>query len=461
MAGIGFQLKNLFEKEGLIANVKAYINSTLVTIGPTVICIITITSLNFLLKYLGVSIAEIELLQASIMYSFIFSLILSSGFCMILSRYIADKLYEKNLNDIPSSSYGAISLAAIVAGIVGLVFYAISPLDIVYKFFAYILFVQLTVQSVISAYVSALKNYKKISNSFIIGFLVGMISSIIMYYLTNIYLILNMLISFNIWFGIVNLILFNEIQRYFSVKSKKYFEFIGYFKKHSLIFLTNTFWILGLYIHNFIIWCVDRANYLVGNTYIYAPSYDIPAFYAFLSIMPTLVIFVVKLETEFFSKYSNYFHFINEGASYEDIEGAKRDMKNTLYKELVYIMEIQIFFTLGVIILGINLLQLIGFSSSMIDLFNILCLGYYFAIMSFVIMTILLYYEDKIGALLTTGTFFGTNMIFTTITVFLGEVYYGTGMFISGIITIIVTLNRLRYFINNIDYYVFCKHSSW
>lgn len=461
MAGIGFQLKKLFKRKGVIANLEAYLYSTLVTIGPTIICVVIITSINFILKRLGVSIKEIEILQATIMYSFIFSLILMSGYNMVLSRYLADKLYEKKYEDILPSLMGSISIMVVVGGVIGLLFYLPSKIDIVYKFFAYILFIQLIIQTIISTYVSALKNYKKISFSFIIGFIVAILLGFILYKITSMSLILICLIGFNIGFFLLNILLIYEVQNYFSIRSNKYYEFLKYFKRYIELFLTNTFWILGLYISNLVLWLVPSMQYIVVNTYVYAPKYDIPSFYSFLTIMPTLIIFVVKLETAFFTKYQNYFYFINNGASYDDIENAREAMKSTLYRELVYIMQIQLFFTLGFIIIGIKFLPMIGFTSKMIGLFNILTLGYYCAIMMFVIMTILLYYEDKNGAVLSSLIFFGVNLLFTILALFLGDSFYGISVLVAGVISLIFSLYRLRYFINNIEYYVFCKHSSW
>ena len=51
MAGIGFELKKLFEKEGIFNGLKASVYSTIVTIGPTLISIALIISFNMLLKF--------------------------------------------------------------------------------------------------------------------------------------------------------------------------------------------------------------------------------------------------------------------------------------------------------------------------------------------------------------------------------------------------------------------------
>ncbi|HOS68705.1 MAG TPA: exopolysaccharide Pel transporter PelG, partial [Bacillota bacterium] len=100
MAGIGFELKKLFNGKGLIQGIRACFLSMLVAIGPTLLCILMMTVLQKLLYNWGASVLQRELFMATVIYSFTFSLILTSAFTMILSRYISDKIYKKEYKDI-------------------------------------------------------------------------------------------------------------------------------------------------------------------------------------------------------------------------------------------------------------------------------------------------------------------------------------------------------------------------
>jgi uncharacterized membrane protein len=461
LAGIGFELKKLFNKKGLLASVRAYFYSIFVTIGPTIISVIVITFLQLLLKRSGVERYEREILQATIMYSFIFSVIIVSGYCMMLSRYLADRLYVNRKEDILPALYGSLSIIMIISAIVGTIFYYRSPLDIVYKLFAYLLFVELVIQMVLSVYISAVKNFKKIAYSFIYGTVLGIITGYLLIKYALVSEILSVLIGFDICIFVVILFLVHEIKSYFREKSTLYFNFMKYFRKFYLVFFTNMFYTLGLYGHNFVFWALSEKNHIIKDTYIYAPSYDIPAFYAFMSIMPTMVMFVVKVETAFYEKYRNYFYLINNGACYEDIQVAKKDMNKVIFKELIYIMEIQLFFSIGAIIIGMKHLSRLGFTSSMIDLYSILVLGFYCVIMMFVVMTLLLYFDNKKSACMIAGYFMITSFLYTYITIFLGESFYGLGFFISGLSAVIISIIKLVNYLKNIEYYVFCIQVSW
>ena len=181
MAGIGFELKKLFKKEGIFNGLKASVYSTIVTIGPTLISIALIISFNMLLKFFGVSVIKRDLFQVTLMYSFVFAFILTSGYSMVLSRYIADKIFVKDYEDIRASLYGSIVTIVGIGSIVGSIFYWKSDLPLLYKLFAYSLFIENIIQIVLSTYVTALKNVKVIVLGFVISFIISIICGNVVY----------------------------------------------------------------------------------------------------------------------------------------------------------------------------------------------------------------------------------------------------------------------------------------
>lgn len=461
MAGIGFELKKLFKKEGILNSIKASVYSTIITVGPTLISIALIILFNTLLKFFGVPMIKRELFQVTVMYSFVFAFILTSGYSMVLSRYLADKIYVENYEDIKASLYGSIVVILIVGSILGGGFYYFSKLELIYKIFAYILFIENIIQIVLSTYLTALKNVKVIVGGYIIAFILAVLSFVIIGNFMKIDLILGAVISVSIGFLFLILILYSQIERYFRNGSKNYFEFLIYFKKYYVLFFVNLFYALGLYIHSFIFWTNKAMNLVIEDTYIYSPTYDVATFYALIATLPTMIIFIVKIETAFFEKYTKYFFCINNGASYKDIELMKKEMIDSLYRELIYLMSIQLIISIAAIIIGSKLLVSLGFTFEMLDIFYMLILGYYLLNVIFVIITILLYFDYRIGALISSVSLFVSNSIFTYISIKLGQSYYGSGLLVSGIISICIAIKILERFIRDIDYYVFCKNAKW
>jgi len=461
MAGIGFELKKLFKKEGILNSIKASIYSTIITVGPTLASITLIIIFNTLLKFLGVSMIKRELFQVTLMYSFVFAFIVTSGYSMVLSRYLADKIYIKNYEDIRASLYGSIVVILIIGSIIGGGFYWFSSLKLAYRIVAYILFIENIIQIVLSTYLTALKNVKIIVRSFVISFIIAILNFALIANFIGLDYILESIVSISIGFLFLILMLYREIEKYFKDCSKNYFEFITYFKKYYSLFFVNLFYALGLYIHTFIFWSNKEINLVVEGTYVYSPVYDIASFYALIVTLPTMIIFIVKIETIFFEKYTRYFFCINNGASYKDIELIKKDMVDSLYREIIYLMSIQLVISIASIIVGSKLLTSLGFTLEMLDIFYMLVLGYYLINVIFVIITILLYFDYKKGALISSLSLFITNAVFTFISIKLGQSYYGSGLLVAGIVSICIAFDILKKFIGDIDYYVFCKNAKW
>ena len=119
MAGIGFSLRKLFKDKSFFGYAKAYSWTGMVTTGPFVGTAALILGVQFLYTSFGISDFLRYLFIESLIYAFIFSHIVVSGFNMVITRYIADKMYEHDLKSILSSMFGVFSLVLAVGGIGG------------------------------------------------------------------------------------------------------------------------------------------------------------------------------------------------------------------------------------------------------------------------------------------------------------------------------------------------------
>lgn len=100
MAGIGFELRKLYREEGILQNMKAYAYSSLTTIGPMILCIILVFVQQNMMLANGSRFIENELFISTMTYCFIFSIVLTSGLSMVLTRFIADMIYQKNMKKL-------------------------------------------------------------------------------------------------------------------------------------------------------------------------------------------------------------------------------------------------------------------------------------------------------------------------------------------------------------------------
>jgi uncharacterized membrane protein len=454
MAGIGFELKRLFRSKGVFGGLRATLFASFITFGPTILCIFMITVLQKFLENRGFSLEERLLFMGAIIYSFIFSLILTSGLTITLSRYISDEIYKQEYDDILPSLTGALILCLILGGTTGIIFYYRKPISLLFKISAYLLFIELNILWVQMVYVSALKDYMKL----IKGFFAGIVASIVLAQILvlRVKQVTAILLSVDIGFLLIIAFFAITIKGCFNADSKAYFKFFEYFDKYPSLFFCGFLQTLGLYVHNFIIWSgKDRIR--IEETFIMSPLFDVPVFWAFLSILPALVTFVVFCETSFFERYKTFYDTICSGGTWGEIKRSKEEMLKVLGKNLRFIIGLQLVITFLSLVFGFTFLPSAGLSVSSLRIFGMIVIGDASFVIMYITLSILLYFDDRKGALLATLVFAVANGFFTGLIAPLGEGYYGLGFMGAAFLGLLVVLIRLKFFITYIDYFTFCS----
>ncbi|MBH5320703.1 exopolysaccharide Pel transporter PelG [Paenibacillus sp. GSMTC-2017] len=455
MAGIGFELRKLFREQGLINNVKAYAYSSLTTVGPMILCMFLIIALQRIMDFYSSSYMEWELYIATVSYCFVFSIIFTSGISLVLTRYIADMIYEKKYDRLMSSFYGALAIMLPICAIIAWLFLKEVDAGLAYKFAAYLFFMELIVIWLQGVYLSALKDYMRIVRGFIIGSAAALLSGWMLFLFTDLQHTTAALLGIDIGFFIIVVLSFHHFEQKFPKANKQLlFSFIQYFKRYSSLFFAGCFVYSGVYLHNFVYWLGPDGEEIAGR-FLVMSYYDLPVFYAFMSVMPTLVTFVVSVETSFYEKFRTYYLHITNGGTIQDIQTAKKKMQNTLVKEISFLMEVQLLFTVMAIALGIKFFPSIGFTMAQLDLFSILTLAYFLFIIMFVLVHVLMYFDDRKGVVVIGAIFVLLNITLSYWMMMLD--YDGLGMFLASFITLVAVIVRLLYVLRNIDYFTFCS----
>lgn len=454
MAGIGFELRKLYREEGIVGNIKAYAYSSMTTIGPMILCILLVIVQQQLMNANASSFSEKQLFISTMTYSFIFSIMLTCGITIVLTRHVADMLYQKKFEQIIASFYGALIIVLPIAGIVTALFLYGVDESFGYKISAYLFFIELIIIWIQNVYMSALKDYKRIVRGFTIGVLISLLVSFLVFNFTSLPSTTSSLVGMDIGFlVIVAMGMYHFEQVFPRNKSKDYFAFFSTFRKYPIIFFSGFFLYSSVYVHNFMYWLFSEQSLLVSNRFLLAPFYDLPVFYAYLSVVPSLVLFVIVVETDFYERFVNYYKNVLNGGTYRSMNNAKTKMQDVLLHRIGFLVEVQLLFTALAIALGIIYLPKIGFSMDQLDLYILLCLGYFFFIITFVMIHALMYFDDRKGVLTISALYFILNGVLTIGTIQMG--IDGLGMFVASFLALICTIARLLYVLSHIDYYTF------
>ena len=458
MAGIGFELKKLFSKRGGIYKIRAVLYSSIVIAGPMIMGAVLLFGQKYISIRLGASSYEQDLIIVITTYSLLFPLLLTSLLSYTISRYIADKLYENDYESILPSMYGLI-LTLLSIGVVGWgIFLYLSDIPLIYAMLSFTLFCTALVVWVQITYITAIKYYTDIITGFFVGVFSGLLVGVCMFVFLHVEIVTAFLACACVAYGIMFMMYTLVLHKYFPLGSKKPFEFIRWIKKYPSLSLVGFFTTLGLFIHLMLMWKSPWGVQVIGLFY-HAPMHDIPAFFAFFSILVTTVNFVTSVEVNFYPKYQLYFSLINKNGSLTDIKKAYEEMLIVLKQELFYLALRQMFTTIIIIIVGSEIISNLGFgfTNEMIGLFRVLCLGYAFYAIGNSMMLILLYYVDFKGAVFCGFTLLLVNTIGTLYTITLSSNFYGFGLLCAGLMMSLVAWIRLSYYTSNLDYYIFCK----
>jgi len=454
MAGIGFELKKLYDKQTVFSGLQAYQCAGIVCTGPLLFSVFMLANVVLLTKAGMTTSQEKDLLVCLLTYTMIASLLAMSPFTLVINRYIADMIYEKRMKYIMPSFFGCVGIIMILGGILYGVFLSFSGVDWELKILCLILLLELIVTWMEIHYLTAIKNYKGI----VLGFFFSSIFSnclSIFFLVKEFPRVPSLIFSISVGYGIMLVWYLVLLLRAYPKGKGSSFTFLIWLDRYRDLSLLGVCQTLGIFGHQVLMWTGSLAQ-SVAPLFCWAPSYDVPVFLAFLTTLVTTVSFTMTVEVRFYRKYRIYFGKLNGKSTRKDIELAEEDMLLTLSQELYHTAFKQSCFTLICIVASEIVLSRLnmGFTKDMISIFQVLCLGYALFAVGNMFMLIQLYFADLRRALISTILFAGSSIIGTLLSMFGSSDWYGYGFLFGSAIYYFFAWFLLKRYIHNIKYHV-------
>ena len=459
MAGIGFELKKLFSRKGLVATVRAYSYATAVCAGPMLLGFLLLLCSMLMIDFYGASRHLREVAVTILTHDLLASLIVTSLFSMLTTRFCADMIYEKKYDRLISSFYGSLWMMLIVGGILYGAFLCFCGVELKYRVVSFLLFMVLIVVWTEINYLTMLKDFRSIMLAFTVAVLVSLLLMVLFLWVFHMDPVLAVLISITVGYSIVMVWYFGILYRYLPEGFGTSVRFLEWFDHTPQLGFTGFFLTLGLFGHLVIMWWFSPLKVQVEGLFYGAPTYDVPAIFAFFSILITTVNFTTSVETRFYPQYKEYFSLFNDGGSIENINEAETSMIRILSEELGYLAVKQVFSTLIFIIFGTIILPALplGFSSEMLRIFRTLCVGYAFYAIGNAVMLISQYFSDLKGAMISAAIFAGVANLLSVLQALFLDSFYGFGFLIGSAIFCLAAWIRLCHYLKKLKYNVLSK----
>lgn len=456
MAGVGFELKKLFSKKrGYLGAANAYIISAMVTEGPMILCVVQLFALRTIMKMTGATYGTQEMFLITTTYIMIFSLILSNTVLMFASRYISDCIYEERMECILPSFYSFIFYLLIFGALTAVPYVLFLDIPVLHKLLNLLQFGTMMIIWVQMSYLSAIKKYTRVFLGFLVASVLCIASSAALT-LSGVNGLTAAYAASVTGFFIMMMMYMREMVCYYPKGDIDLFIFFPSLDRYKILIAVGFFMSFGLFGHNFVYWFSEYRTEVIRGM-IYCMKYDVPCFFASLTIVPFLIIFVVSLEVNFYKAYRRYFDTIQYGGALSNIRLERTGMEKTLFRELAHVFEVQFFVEILCISFVGNFLGAVGFDREMLIIFRYLCFGYCFYMLLKSLIILMLYFDDRKGACLFSFVFAMLSVLFSVIALHFDIEAYGLGFLLAAVITSAGGLVYLHRYILKLEYHIFCE----
>ncbi len=454
MAAIGFELKKSLKKDSLISYLKVYGYSSILSAGAWMISIIAVIFVGYISITSSKSFKETIEFQLIVTYAFMLSssFLLSAFLQLPLTRFIADRLYEKKREEVLPAYFGSILVSLIFGGVVlsFYVFYLFPNKSIYFKALVVGVFLIISLVWLSNVLASSLKRYKTVVFSFF--FTYSLIVLLVYFFKKSEgFLLLSFFIGNFILFLILTFLILKE----FPSNSLISFKIFNPKKFYWRLAAAGVFYNLGVWIDKIIFWYHPLTGYYLNENLRASIVYDLPIFLAYLAIIPSMAIFFFRLESDFTESFISFYDSIISGKSLFEIKKYKNLMNKNIrgiIREIIIIqtiINIFIYFSAGYIFDRLNIPRLY------LDLFHILLIGATLQICFMTMMALLFYIDKRIETLYLSLLFCILNAVLTYLSINLGPEYFGYGYAVSLLISFIISLFIVREKFARIDYETF------
>jgi uncharacterized membrane protein len=203
---------------------------------------------------------------------------------------------------------------------------------------------------------------------------------------------------------------------------------------------TGFFFNAGIWADKFIFWINPETSTSVIGPLRSSIIYDLPISIAYLSIIPGMAVFLVRIETDFAEQYEAFYGAVREGDTLDHIQKLKASMVYTIRQGIYEIFKVQGLTVLLLMLAGPVILRFFGLSHLYLQLYQVDLVGVGVQVVMLAVFNVFFYLDLRTIALWLSILFVTANIGLTLLTQSLGPMYYGYGFAVAVSLTSLVGL---------------------
>jgi uncharacterized membrane protein len=453
MAGIGFELRKILKRDSLFSLLHAYSFAAVISSGPWVLSIVGMLIIGMLSTSVVLPEFLIVQFQVSITYVIASSLIFTGVCQLALTRFAADRMFEKRLNVILPNLHAVILVVSVTGGLAGLlcVAFLFPEQSVLYRLLLLAAFVILCIIWVATIFLSGMKQYKEIVWLYTLGYGITIGSALLL----RPFGLEGLMGGFVIGQAAMLLAMLALILYNFPSEKFISFEFFDRRFNYPTLMWIGLLYNAGVWVDKFIFWYTPATSQAIIGPLRASLIYDLPVFLAYLSIIPGMAIFLLRMETDFVEYYDGFYHSVRTGGSLETIEKYRNGMVETVRLGTFEIIKIQTIATLVLVVAGKPILQWLGISTLYLPLLYIDVIAAGLQVVLLGVLNVFFYLDKRHIVLWLCIVFVGLNAVLTRLSIILGPAFYGYGFAVALLIVVLAGLYVLSQKLETLEYETF------
>ncbi|MEJ2764888.1 exopolysaccharide Pel transporter PelG [Photobacterium sp. MCCC 1A19761] len=457
MAGIGFELRKILDKNTLLSILEAYGLAGLISSGPWVISILALMVIGIL--SIGSVFPMYAIVQFLVIVTYLMagSLIISGLFQLLLTRFISDLLFAAEDHRVVPNLLGAMLITSLIAGLVGAGGLMNAPdLAPTVKLAIFTSLVLLCNQWLIIIFLSGMKEYYRILIIIACGYGFMITLSLAIPGLNMLGLLLifcgcQAIITFSFLFFVI---------RDFPAKQLVAFEFLHPSKVFYSLMICGVLYNLGVWLDKFVFWFREETSYVVIASFRASYIYDLPIFVAYLAIIPGMAVFLLKMETDFADACLKFYDAVRQGETLDSIYLLKDKMVLACQQSIYAIFKVQGMTLALALLWAEDILNLLKLDMAYLHLLYADLIGVSLQVLVMSILNVMYYLDKRYAALSLAALMACLNWVLAQLSIDLGPTFYGYGFAITMLVTTIVGLIMLNRQFNELEYQTFMLQRS-
>lgn len=452
MAGIGFEMRRAIAAgPGFLGKVRVYVSAGLIAAGPWLVTVATLCTLGILSPYVT-GAADFTLFRVLVTYSAVFSLLVVGTIQLPVTRQLADLLYDRShANVLPA--FGATLLGVgVFQVIVGTTYCVFADLPRDVAFAAVTLYVVNSFGWLTLIWLGVVRDYDTIMRAFVTGGLATLLLLLMPGVGESLF---GLLAVYALGQSLTLVLLVRPIVRGVEPGDEREFGFWRKIGSLPRLVLVGILFNAAAWSDKLLFWIVDGVSY--GPLFRYHPLYDSCSFLAYATIVPSLAINLVQLETDFYQHYRGYYQGMLDGENLTQLAVGRERILRSLREGAIKLLRVQSYITVTSIILAPGLMELLQMPPAATQTFRLMCIGSFFHVLLMLTLLVQLYFDLRSDALISCFVFLVLNAVLAKWSLDAGPWTYGAGYAGAALGALLVAFGLLQRSLKKLEYLTFAN----